>query len=270
MPLSNGGYGRHVQSFANRALDVVGALVALCLAWPLLLLAAVLIKLDSPGPVFFRQRRCGRGGRLFTMIKLRTMVADADRRQAGLHKVNEVDGPMFKVERDPRVTRLGVLLRKTCLDEVPQMINVLRGEMSLVGPRPLAPHEMSLVPAWRDLRLMVKPGVTGLWQLHGRERLAFASWIANDIEFVKHHSLAMNIRILFKTLRMVAGCWHRELARFIKPEFLRMRWRNRAPESDRTVTSDADRGARRSNGRRPSRAPLRQADDTFQGRSRAS
>jgi lipopolysaccharide/colanic/teichoic acid biosynthesis glycosyltransferase len=114
-----------------------------------------------------------------------------------------VDGPMFKILDDPRITRVGSILRKTCLDEVPQMINVLAGDMSLVGPRPLAPEEMNLAPAWRDLRLKVRPGITGLWQLNGRRQHAFSDWIKYDIEYVKHRSLRLDLKILLGTARLV-------------------------------------------------------------------
>lgn len=187
----------------KRTLDMVLAATALVATSPLLLAAAVAIKLESPGPVFFRQQRCTRNGVPFAMLKLRSMVNNAEQLQDRLRDANEVDGPMFKMERDPRITRVGAILRKTSLDEVPQMVNVLRGEMSLVGPRPLAEHEMTMAPFWRDLRLAVKPGVTGLWQLHGRRQHAFSDWIVYDIEYVKNRSLTLDFKILLGTAFMV-------------------------------------------------------------------
>lgn len=202
---------RHVaRDGFKRVFDVVLAVTVLVVSLPLMLVAAVLIKLESSGPVLFRQQRCARDGRAFTMLKLRTMVADAEQLQAQLRAQNEADGPMFKMSKDPRITRVGAFLRKSCLDEVPQMINVLRGEMSIVGPRPLAAHEMTMNPAWRDLRLRVRPGITGLWQVCGREHQSFSDWIRYDIEYVQNPSLATDMKILVRTAFMILACLRRD------------------------------------------------------------
>ncbi|NLF33197.1 MAG: hypothetical protein GX591_20210 [Planctomycetes bacterium] len=198
-PLSRPSLRRRAADGARRAADVAVAATVLLATAPLLLLAAAAIVLDSRGPIFFRQNRCGRGGRVFGMLKLRTMVADAERRRPDLQKANEVDGPMFKMARDPRVTRVGAVLRRTCIDELPQMINILCGHMSLVGPRPLAPHEMALGAAWRDIRLSVRPGATGLWQVRSRLTPTFAEWIALDSLYVARRSLLLDLRILLET-----------------------------------------------------------------------
>jgi lipopolysaccharide/colanic/teichoic acid biosynthesis glycosyltransferase/ADP-glucose pyrophosphorylase len=190
---------------AKRAMDAGGALAGLVLLAPVMLAAAIAIRLDSRGPVLFRQRRCGRGGRPFTMLKFRTMVAGADACQSELRASSVVDGPVFKLAKDPRVTRVGRFLRVTSLDELPQLLNVLRGEMSLVGPRPLVMDEMRCAPGWRDIRLMVKPGITGLWQAHGRCRTRFADWIQLDVEYVRSQSLMLDLRIILRTLGVVAG-----------------------------------------------------------------
>lgn len=187
----------------KRIFDVVVSVLLLIVLSPVMLIAALAILLDSKGPIFFRQKRCGRGGQEFFMIKLRTMVADAEARQQALRAANEVDGPMFKIERDPRITRVGWVLRKTCIDELPQLINVLRGEMSLVGPRPLARHEMRYAAGWRDTRLRVVPGVTGLWQVRGRRHFAFADWIRYDLAYVRQYSLLLDIQIIFETIWLV-------------------------------------------------------------------
>lgn len=190
-------------SMSKRAIDLVCSLLGLILSFPLFLFIVLLIKYDSPGPILFRQKRCGRGGKEFWMIKFRTMVTDAEKKQKDLLAQNNVDGPVFKIYNDPRVTRVGRFLRKTSLDELPQLINVLKGEMSLVGPRPLMMREMKYSPAWRDIRLRVKPGVTGLWQLRGRSRPGFHEWIRQDIEYVKKQSFFLDVQILLKTAWVV-------------------------------------------------------------------
>jgi len=168
---------------------------------PVFVLLAVLIKLESRGPVFFRQKRCGRGGKEFRMLKFRTMVPDAEAIKSSLK--NEVDGPMFKVSRDPRVTRIGRHLRRLSLDELPQLVNVLRGEMSLVGPRPLAREEMSMNGVWMEARLNLKPGITGLWQVKARETLKFSDWVKYDMEYVERRSNLLDLKILLLTIPSV-------------------------------------------------------------------
>lgn len=187
----------------TRTLDLFLGTLGLVVGAPALMVAALVIKLDSPGPVLFRQRRAGRGGREFTMIKLRTMVRDAEALQGDLADRNEVDGPMFKIGNDPRITRVGRFLRRTKLDELPQLLNVVRGEMSLVGPRPLAMKEMQYNPAWRDLRLSVKPGITGLWQVESGRKNTFQDWIVADLRYVEQQSLLLDLRILAETAREV-------------------------------------------------------------------
>lgn len=192
-----------VQLAVKHASDALLSAALLALSSPILLLCAVAIKLDSPGPVFYWQFRCGRNGKPFRMFKLRTMVSDADVRRELLEKRKDVQGPVFKLFHDPRITRAGRLLRKTSLDELPQLYNVLRGEMSLVGPRPLAADEMRCCPSWRDHRLSVKPGITGLWQVSGRGRAHFHDWIRHDVEYAKNVCLWLDAKILFRTLAAV-------------------------------------------------------------------
>jgi lipopolysaccharide/colanic/teichoic acid biosynthesis glycosyltransferase len=196
--------GAEPRKVSGKALfDFVASAALLVFSSPLLLLCALAVKVDSKGPVIFRQRRCGKGGKPFSMFKFRTMTEDADQKQAELKKRNDTDGPVFKMVSDPRVTRVGRLLRRTSLDELPQLVNVLRGEMSLVGPRPLAAEEMRYCPAWRDRRLSVKPGITGLWQVSGRSGSKFHDWIRHDIDYVKRQSMALDLWILAKTLVVV-------------------------------------------------------------------
>ncbi len=194
---------RSTSGLVKSVLDVSAASVGMILAGPVMMLIALAIKLDSSGPVFFSQKRCGKNGKEFWMHKFRTMVPDAEKRQKELRVQNSVDGPMFKLEEDPRITRVGKLLRKTSLDELPQLLNVLRGEMSLVGPRPLAYDEMKFCPTWRDARLSVSPGLTGLWQVKARNRNRFAEWIRYDLEYVRTHSLWLDLYILIRTARVL-------------------------------------------------------------------
>ena len=189
--------------FGKRALDIAGSLVALVLSAPLLALAALLIKLESPGPVLYRSTRIGRKGRPFTFYKLRSMVNGADRHRHHLNHLNEADGPVFKICNDPRVTRIGRLLRTTSLDEIPQFVNVLRGEMSLVGPRPPIPEEVAQYETWQMHRLDVRPGLTCLWQVNGRSRLGFSEWMQLDLEYIQNQSLALDLKILARTVPAV-------------------------------------------------------------------
>jgi lipopolysaccharide/colanic/teichoic acid biosynthesis glycosyltransferase len=192
---------------AWRALDVVGAAGLLVLAGPLLLAAALAIRLDSPGPVLFRQVRLGLGGRPFEMLKLRTMVAGADPALHRRHVERLLRHPRAarsaaawaKPEQDPRITRVGRALRASCLDELPQLVNVLRGEMSLVGPRPALPYEAELWAEWHRMRLTVPPGITGPWQVAARGRVDFDSMVRLDLDYIARRSVATNLRILLQT-----------------------------------------------------------------------
>jgi exopolysaccharide biosynthesis polyprenyl glycosylphosphotransferase len=182
------------------ALDRVVATLALLVVAPALLLIALAVRLDSPGPALFRQTRIGRGGREFTMFKFRTMVVDAERRRAELVAANQnADGLLFKVAADPRVTRVGAVLRRYSVDEVPQLLNVLLGRMSLVGPRPPLPAEVEMYDDSVRRRLLVKPGLTGLWQVSGRSDLTWEQSVRLDLRYVENWSLLLDIMILWKT-----------------------------------------------------------------------
>ncbi|MBE7446529.1 MAG: sugar transferase [Planctomycetia bacterium] len=187
-----------IEACMKRILDVVCCFFILLFLLPLFFIIAVSIKLDSKGPVFFLQKRCGRNGKVFNMYKFRTMVEDAESLKKRLQ--NEMDGPMFKMRNDPRITNVGRILRRCSLDELPQVLNVLKGEMSLVGPRPLAEEEMEGDEYWRRIRLSVKPGMTGLWQIMGRASGKFDDWVNYDIEYVQKRSLYMDMKILYLTL----------------------------------------------------------------------
>ena len=181
----------------KRLIDVVGALGILVLAGPLMLGVFLVLTVTTPGKPLFFQRRVGHRGRPFTMVKFRTMVLDADGRQDEIQ--NEKDGPIFKNRRDPRVTRLGRLLRKTSLDETPQLFSVLAGQMSLVGPRPPVPREVAQYETWQWRRLAVKPGLTCLWQVSGRSEIAFDEWVHMDLWYLRNQSLWTDLTLLLRT-----------------------------------------------------------------------
>jgi exopolysaccharide biosynthesis polyprenyl glycosylphosphotransferase len=191
------------RSAAKRMFDLIASMLGLFVLSVPLLAVALLIKVDSKGPVFYRQRRVGKSGRLFDVVKFRTMVPNAHARRQELASLNEADGPLFKIRNDPRVTRMGRFLRKTSVDEIPQLWNVLRGEMSLVGPRPALPDEAAMwAPELRD-RLRVQPGITGMWQVSGRSNTSFDEYSRLDLYYVDNWSLLADLSILAKTIPIV-------------------------------------------------------------------
>lgn len=194
----------------KRAMDVALSAVALVIASPILLVAAIAIKLEDPhGAVFYHQARIGLGGEEFMCHKLRSMYADADRRKASLMQQNEMDGPVFKIRRDPRVTRVGRVLRKLSIDELPQLYNVLVGEMSLVGPRPLPVNEALACSPRQRQRELVKPGLTCYWQISGRNDIPFREWMELDLKYIREQSLWIDLCILVRTVPTVlsgGGC----------------------------------------------------------------
>ncbi|MFN2501629.1 MAG: sugar transferase [Pyrinomonadaceae bacterium] len=192
------------QLFVKNALDFCGGLILLIVFSPLLLIIAALIKLTSNGPAVFVQERVGYNKRRFKMFKFRTMVVDAVERQKELEGLNEAVGPVFKIKDDPRVTRIGKWLRKTSLDELPQLLNILLGDLSLVGPRPLPERDFQRFnKLWFNRRFSVKPGITCIWQISGRSETSFDDWILQDLEYIDKWSLALDLKILFKTIPTV-------------------------------------------------------------------
>jgi len=187
----------------KRAVDLVGSVIALTILSPILLLLAILIKLDSRGPVLFTQERVGLHGRPFNVIKFRSMVAGAEDQLDDLLDQNEINGHAFKLSHDPRITRLGRFLRRTSFDELPQFFNVLRGEMSLVGPRPPLPREVADYDVWHRRRLSMKPGMTGLWQIGSRRSAEFDQWVEQDLEYIDTWSLWLDFKIMAKTVPAV-------------------------------------------------------------------
>jgi exopolysaccharide biosynthesis polyprenyl glycosylphosphotransferase len=191
------------QMLFKRAFDLVSSFVALMLLAPLFFIVAALIKLTSRGPIFFKQERVGLHGRAFHMLKFRSMVADAEALKARLAAQNEQGGPVFKIRRDPRITTVGRFIRKYSVDELPQLINVLRGEMSIVGPRPPIPSEVAKYEAWQRRRLSVRPGLTCVWQVSGRNEISFEEWMYLDMQYIDHWSLAQDFQLILKTVPVV-------------------------------------------------------------------
>ncbi|HHS49972.1 MAG TPA: sugar transferase [candidate division Zixibacteria bacterium] len=191
------------QRYAKRAIDLFGSLFGLIVLSPFLTGIALAIKIDSKGPVFFKQERIGKNGRKFMMLKFRSMFIDAEKRLAELLDKNEAEGALFKMKDDPRITKVGKFLRKFSLDEFPQLINVLRGDMSLVGPRPPLEREIVEYESWQLKRVDTVPGMTGLWQVSGRSNLPFEEMVRLDIFYIEHWSLWLDIKILFKTIPAV-------------------------------------------------------------------
>ncbi len=194
-----------VASRTKRLFDVTGALFLFLLFWPLILIAILAIRLDSNGSAIYRQRRLGLRGRPFTMYKFRTMYDGAERLTPWLRSFDETDGPTFKMTDDPRITSVGRWLRRFSIDELPQLFNVLRGEMSLVGPRPPLPSEAARYEAWQRRRLMVKPGLTCIWQVSGRSEIPFERWMRMDLAYIDNWSLWLDIRLCLRTVGAVLG-----------------------------------------------------------------
>lgn len=188
----------------KRVMDVICATALLLFLSPVLAIAAIAIRLDSKGPVLFRQKRCGLNGRRFDVLKLRSMHIDAEKRRAELVALNEMDGPVFKIRNDPRVTRVGRWLRRLSIDELPQLWNVVCGEMSLVGPRPPIPGEVDEYDVGQRRRLSMRPGITCLWQVEGRNTIGFTEWVQLDLDYIDRWSLLLDIKILLRTLPAVA------------------------------------------------------------------
>ena len=187
----------------KRAIDIIVSSAAIVMASPLMLAAALAIRIDSPGPVIFKQKRTGLGGRPFMIYKFRTMCIDAEARQKALRKLSEQDGPAFKLKRDPRITRIGALLRKTSVDELPQLFNILNGTMTLVGPRPLPVFEAEACKSWHQRRHTVTPGLTCIWQVHGRSRVKFEEWMRMDMRYAKRRTFWQDAKLVLSTVPAV-------------------------------------------------------------------
>lgn len=189
----------------KRVIDVVCSFVGVLVLSPLFVVIAIIIKFTSKGPVFFSQKRVGRDGKEFKMYKFRSMVVNAEELKEKLAAQNEMSGPMFKMKDDPRVTKVGKFIRKTSIDELPQLFNVLKGDMSLVGPRPSLPKEVAQFEDWMYRRLEVKPGLTCYWQVSGRNNIDFEDWMKLDIKYVDERNLWIDIKLIFKTVGVLFG-----------------------------------------------------------------
>ncbi len=187
----------------KRTIDVIGATLALLALSPVLLITALAVRLNSPGPIIHRQIRIGQDGEPFVFLKFRSMYVDAEHLKKSLSQYNEAEGPIFKIKRDPRITPVGRLIRKLSIDELPQLFHVLSGQMSLVGPRPHLPEEVAVYDGEARRRLAVRPGVTGIWQVSGRSDLDFDTWIAMDLEYLDHWSLRLDLNLMLKTFAAV-------------------------------------------------------------------
>ena len=189
----------------KRIIDIIGSIIGIVLVSPVLLVTAVLIKSESKGRIFFSQTRVGLHGKEFKIYKFRSMVDGAEALRKSIEHKNEMSGPMFKVRGDPRITKIGRFIRKTSIDELPQLINVLKGEMSLVGPRPSLPSEVEKFEAWMLKRLEVKPGLTCYWQVSGRNNICFEDWMKLDIDYVNNRNMQLDIKLIFKTIILLFG-----------------------------------------------------------------
>ena len=196
---------KRIYEISKRAIDIIGAGSGLLLLSPVIAIVACAVKFTSKGPVFFSQKRVGKNGELFDMYKFRSMVVNAEELKEKLAHQNEMSGPMFKMKDDPRVTKVGKFIRKTSLDELPQLWNVLKGDMSLVGPRPSLPKEVAQFEKWMYKRLSVKPGLTCFWQVSGRNNIDFEDWMKLDIKYVRERNFWLDIKLILKTILVLFG-----------------------------------------------------------------
>ena len=192
--------------FFKRTIDILGSGIGLIILSPIFILVALAIKIEDPkGNVFFVQERCGKNNKLFKMYKFRSMISNAEELLEELICENEMDGPVFKIKEDPRITRVGRFIRKTSIDELPQLFNILMGDMSIVGPRPAIPHEVAEYNEYQKQRLLVKPGLTCIWQVSGRNSIGFDEWVDMDLEYIEKRNLWMDIKLIFKTVGVLFG-----------------------------------------------------------------
>ena len=187
----------------KRFFDICLSAVALVVLSPLLLVIAILIYLEDKGPVIYSQTRIGKDGRAFKLYKFRSMCVDADEKLKDLQKLNERDGPVFKIKNDPRVTKVGKFIRKTCIDELPQLVNIIKGDMSIVGPRPPLPNEVEQYNSYQKQRLLVVPGLTCYWQIQKGEKTTFDEWVELDLKYIKERSILLDFRLILLTFKVI-------------------------------------------------------------------
>lgn len=205
------------QAMENTLFKLI-ALILLILLIPLILLLLLLVKLSSKGPFIFQQKRVGRDKKIFTMLKIRTMIENAEKIQSKYYHLNESDGPIFKIHNDPRYTKIGKFLSHTGLDEIPQLVNIIKGDMAFIGPRPLPVREALKVPKKYHLRFSVLPGISSPWVIHGAHKLNFLQWMQLDLEYIKKHNLWYDIYIALTTIRLVIKLTVSKLLRYEHPK----------------------------------------------------
>ncbi|WP_084822178.1 sugar transferase [Paraclostridium benzoelyticum] len=192
--------------FVKRFIDIILSCIGIIILSPVMIIIAIAIKIEDPkGKVFFKQQRNGKNGKLFEMYKFRSMVYNAENILSDIMKNNEMDGPVFKIKDDPRITKVGRFIRKTSLDELPQLINVIKGDMSLVGPRPPIPREVEQYNEYQMQRLLVKPGLTCIWQVSGRNEIGFDEWVDLDLKYIKDRSIYLDLKLILKTIPALLG-----------------------------------------------------------------
>ena len=196
---------REVYEFLKRAVDIICSLIGLIVLMPILVVVAILIRIESKGSIIFAQDRVGKYGNVFKMYKFRSMVFNAEELKEKLAVDNERTGPMFKIKNDPRITNIGRFIRKTSIDELPQLVNILKGEMSIVGPRPSLPKEVKCFEEWMMERLSIKPGLTCYWQVAGRNDIEFTEWMKLDIKYIKERSILIDTKLILKTFFVLFG-----------------------------------------------------------------
>jgi len=199
---------RKIYEFLKRTVDIICSLVGLLVLMPILVLVTILVKIESKGPIIFSQDRVGKDGRVFKMYKFRSMVINAEELKEKLANENERTGPMFKIKNDPRITDVGRFIRKTSIDELPQLVNILKGEMTIVGPRPSLPDEVKEFEGWMMKRLNVKPGLTCYWQVSGRNDIEFNEWMELDIKYVQERNILIDAKLILKTFVVLFGDSH--------------------------------------------------------------
>lgn len=199
-------YENFLYLLCKRTFDFIASFVALVILSPLFFIVALLIKIENPkDKVIFEQTRCGKNGELFSMYKFRSMVANAEDLLVNLQEFNEMDGPVFKIKNDPRITKVGKFIRKTSIDELPQLFNILKGDMSFVGPRPPIPSEVEQYNQYQMQRLLVKPGLTCIWQVSGRNTIGFDEWVEMDLQYIENRNLILDLKLIFKTFKVLLG-----------------------------------------------------------------
>lgn len=197
---------KKIYIFCKRIIDILGASVGIILFFIPMLIIAIAIKLENPkGTIFFTQNRCGLNGNVFKMYKFRSMIMNAEEQLSILNDRNEMDGPVFKIKDDPRISKVGKFIRNTSLDELPQLFNILKGDMSLVGPRPALVSEVKQYTEYQMKRLDVKPGLTCIWQVSGRNNIDFDTWVELDLYYIKHQSLLLDFKLILSTIPLIFG-----------------------------------------------------------------